>query len=807
MMERTSDRIVERLGLFARLRKALAQQVACVAAPAGYGKTTLVRNWLDFQPQTHQAIWLTVGADDDEPASFYRRLCAAFIGHGRTQSAAFAAAPTEHALRLLRKAAETERADTASINPRRFLVLDDAHLLTHRELLSTMPEVVRNLPDSCRVIFIGRGGPLFIHVAEAFPSAERIGANDLRFSAAEIARCFELHGRKLSRAEASGVFRHTGGWPIAVVLLAGQKALPNWTGRDKLLERAMRQTFWNGCSPSFRTFLLKTCVVDELTPALCARLTDTDEASAAKTLEEVAHTSLLTRASGDETGWRSERKYLHHDLFLHFLRARLAEGKERPDIDRAALHTAAAEHYFDLGNAYRAIHHALASGESKIVSRAMHEAVRYDAHNNSIAAHVDKIRAALVGKLSEEALARHPYLHATLAWYFHLTGDAKAAAAEFDRLYEAMPEIAERHGEFLEMAALSYVLDHRFPGGNFFVRVAPEIREKLGRRRLQFPGMAKNLPFAHKGAKDLLDLPGIPENTEQLARAAPLWGDSATALTNAICAGLWLERDEPERSLACARAAEAALPDDAVPDMVFTTMMAADEWLASYFVDVGTGTGKKNDRKPLELFRIFQHLTTARALMVRAPVPETRDFLERLVRLAEDFRRTTDRAESLTLLAVFEWHRGVRGRASGLLEEAVRSVYPYRYVRIFADEGAALLPVLSVLERRLAGQKGPKSPAEPELLRHVRKIRLAAYARSRRHKGLAWTMEAVPAALSPQQLKLLSLLAEGYSRQEVQAALGIKPTSFKTQARRACRKLEADSLDEALARARELGMI
>ncbi len=63
------------------------------------------------------------------------------------------------------------------------------------------------------------------------------------------------------------------------------------------------------------------------------------------------------------------------------------------------------------------------------------------------------------------------------------------------------------------------------------------------------------------------------------------------------------------------------------------------------------------------------------------------------------------------------------------------------------------------------------------------------------------------AALSPQQIRMLSLLAEGYSRQEAETALGIQPGSFRTQMQRACRKLETDSIDEALVRAMEQGII
>lgn len=453
-------------------------------------------------------------------------------------------------------------------------------------------------------------------------------------------------------------------------------------------------------------------------------------------------------------------------------------------------------------------------------------------------------------------LERHPYLHTTLAWFYHLTGDARRAEAELDRLYAAMPEIAERHGEFLEASLLLHALDHRHAGGSFFRRIAPEIRSKLDQKRLQFPGMSKNLPFAHKGAKDICDFPGMPESTVHFDRVGPSLGPGGAAVSHAMHSGLWLERDERERALAYARKAESLLPEDPVPDTVFTAMMAiaaaleameqteaareqlertrrrleelgalyllpnlqayetklrlsdgefaaAGAWLDNPFIESDHTKKAAGSRAPLELFRIFQHLATARALMVGAPVPAARSFLERLIRLATDFRRTTDRAEAMTLMSILEWNRGVRDKALAPLEEAIRSVFPYRYVRVFADEGATLLPILKAISGRVMFSGKP----EPELSQHIQKIQVAADEKSRRHKGLAWAMVSVPAALSKQQLQLLSLLAEGCPRRDILEKLNISVNSMKTQLRRAYRKLEADNAQEAIAKAYKKGWL
>lgn len=364
--ETVGERILERFRLFNLVRNALQRRVVCIAAPAGYGKTTFIRDWLRFEPQTHKTIWLTIAPEDDNPVAFCRKLCDA-LGKAHAamprMPASFSGAPMAYTLSALKDIAQHERFE---VPPRRFLVVDDAHLLTHGELLRSLPGLFQNLPEGSHTILIGRGGPLCRHMTDVF-GAERIGTSSLRFSSPEIARCFELHGRKLTRPAAARVLKHTAGWPIVVALLAEGGTLPSASNREKLLEKSLRKTFWSAFDPLTRDFLLRTCIVDELTPALCAQLTG--RLDAGEVLEEISSSSLLTPLWGSESGTPA---YVHHDLFLDFLRTNL---KERHDIDRATLHETAAEHYFDSDDAYRAIRHALLSGSPAIVTRAMHEAM------------------------------------------------------------------------------------------------------------------------------------------------------------------------------------------------------------------------------------------------------------------------------------------------------------------------------------------------------------------------------------------------------------------------------------------------
>lgn len=874
-----AGRLIPRTKLYGILGRLLSKEkksgrVICVAASAGYGKTTAVSSWLSQAQHPH--VWLSLAPGDNSPAAFFSRFCTSFSPEsfsGGTISLLddplFIGAPIEYALKTLFTLNRKKR-EEGGPGEKMIFVMDNTHLITHKGILGALPYVLQGLPEETEILLLGRGGALMEGLARKFGSSW-LREPHLRFSPMEVRRCFASVGREISGVAAGNIARRTGGWPIAVAAFADLLP-PGYSSDIELKEKSaldewVSTHFWEPCGEKIRDFLLRTCIVDELTPELCKQLIGSyDDVEIIWDL--LASHSFLGRRIAEKT-------WVYHPLFRDFLRGKLAEKKEEDIcVSVPALYADVSDYYFDRRDSYRSIRFALLCKEATRVARAFRDVMRYDIYNNSVEGHVDKIAACLAEDDTEEMLQTYPYLYVAVAWHAHLTGNAGAAEAAFDKLYEKLPEIAYDHGEFLELAILLHTLDHRYPGGNFFDRVPEKTREdlkKTKREKTSFPCMSKNLPFAHKGAKDLCDFPGLPFERALFDQAGFLWGKGGEALSLAVSAGLWYERNDLQQALLCIEEAHSRLPQNAVPDMIFFTNMtksavldamerqkdaeeelasvfsyltdsgalyllpnlqayeiksrllngdsdAAAEWLKRHFVQVvldglykkvpgddtenPAGYPMETKESGLELFRIFQHLTTARALMAVSTLAKARDFIARVILLAKTFRRVTDQAEALVLASILEWSRGDRKAAVPLFQEAISAVRPYRHIRLFADEGANILPILRRYARH--PETGDMSEDEKSWLRE---IRTAAFFRADKRAGIGAAMHSKKLILSKRQEEILGYLSRGYARNEIADETGMSLSTVKTHIQIAYRKLDAKNADEAVRKAKKQRLI
>jgi LuxR family maltose regulon positive regulatory protein len=214
---------------------------------------------------------------------------------------------------------------------------------------------------------------------------------------------------------------------------------------------------------------------------------------------------------------------------------------------------------------------------------------------------------------------------------------------------------------------------------------------------------------------------------------------------------------------------------------------AAEVWLNGRFAEVG--------ERQMELYGIFRHLTTARALMILGEAEEARRFLRRLEKLAEDFGRVIDKAEAMTLLAILEWHRGSKSKAAAVLEEAVASVARYRYVRVFADEGKSILPALYALQENVVSAV------------LMDEIRAAAAKRAQKRAGVTAAFPASTPRLTKREAQMLRYLADGWERGAMASDSHLSLNTIKFHIKRLYRKLDAHSTADAVNKSREIGLI
>jgi LuxR family transcriptional regulator, maltose regulon positive regulatory protein len=195
-------------------------------------------------------------------------------------------------------------------------------------------------------------------------------------------------------------------------------------------------------------------------------------------------------------------------------------------------------------------------------------------------------------------------------------------------------------------------------------------------------------------------------------------------------------------------------------------------------------------------------ITRARLTMVRGEHDEALRLLEGLREAAEASDRKGNLLEILVLQALALWATNEKERAVTTLTRALVLAEPEGYVRTFADEGALMGDLLSeVLDAQQRGRRDPATPSVP--IRYLAKL-LAALAQ----EDAAPAAEVrLPEPLSERELQVLALVAASMSNKEIAGRLFVSVTTVKTHINNLYRKLDARSRIQAVARAREMGIL
>ena len=203
----------------------------------------------------------------------------------------------------------------------------------------------------------------------------------------------------------------------------------------------------------------------------------------------------------------------------------------------------------------------------------------------------------------------------------------------------------------------------------------------------------------------------------------------------------------------------------------------------------------------VSMVRETGQITRARLTMVRGEHDEALRLLEGLREAAEASDRKVNLLEILVLQALALWATNEKERAVTTLTRALVLAEPEGYVRTFADEGAAMGDLLSeVLDAQQRGRLDA-TPSVP--MRYLAKL-MAALARE---DAAPAADERLPEPLSERELEVLALVAAGMSNKEIAGRLFVSVTTVKTHINNLYRKLDARSRIQAVARARELGIL
>lgn len=376
--------LVPRPHLIEKLNQGLHRKLTLISAPAGFGKTTLVSEWVDNSQATprdttltidkgeagvNRIAWLSLDEGDSDPTRFLTYFVAALqmavptIGVGVLAALQLPQSPPPDAIL-------TALLNEITAVPDNFiLVLDDYHVLDVPAIDEALTFLLDHLPPQMHLVITTREDPnLPLARYRARGQLTELRAADLRFTPAETAAFLnEAMGLNLLAAEITALETRTEGWiaglQLAALALQGQRDdaarfIQSFSGShrfvlDYLVEEVLLQQ-----PESIQRFLLRTSILDRLCGPLCDAVIRDDASSGQETLAYLEQANLFIVPLDDERRW-----YRYHHLFAELLRQRLPQTSPATGEMVAELHRRASVWYEANGLDIEAFQHAVSAND------------------------------------------------------------------------------------------------------------------------------------------------------------------------------------------------------------------------------------------------------------------------------------------------------------------------------------------------------------------------------------------------------------------------------------------------------------
>jgi LuxR family maltose regulon positive regulatory protein len=358
---------VPRTRLVEQLRRAAQHPVTLIAAPAGYGKSTIVAQWLDSVLRPETFAWISLDASDNEPARLWMHIATALDRVGcaiARDIPSFIAAGTHEML----TAVLPTIIDAVAAWPEEIAVLvDDFDIVRSSECNEQFDFFIKHLPANAHLVLITRSDPILrLGRLRAAGKLAEIRADDLAFTGEEAAALLISDGVQLSSIAASELMDRTEGWPAGVYLVALSLAgrshpsefVHHFSGNNRFIGDYLTEEVLSRQTDDVRQFILDMSIVDRFSAPLSDYMSGGQQS--ARILRELQQTNLFLIPLDAEERW-----FRFHHLFGAVARGAL----ETEQPDRAAmLHGRAADWLSANGYVDAAVEHALAAGQSDLAA-------------------------------------------------------------------------------------------------------------------------------------------------------------------------------------------------------------------------------------------------------------------------------------------------------------------------------------------------------------------------------------------------------------------------------------------------------
>jgi LuxR family transcriptional regulator, maltose regulon positive regulatory protein len=368
--------IVRRPHLVERLQQAVERPLTLIAAPAGFGKTTLISSWLQQAPLP--VAWISLEHDDDDLTRFWSYV---FIALSRvhpgigTSALALLQASTLAPLPPIETVLAVWINDLAALPHEVALVLDDYHVITAQAIHRSLTYLLDHLPPQLHLVIATRADPpLSLARLRAHGHLTEIRAADLRFTSEETAAFLTCAlGLELSAQNIATLEARTEGWiaglQLAALSMQEHKDIPGFlkafTGSHRYIIDYLVEEVLARQPKLVQTFLLQTAILERLQGPLCEAVVGVmggtgepfgeacGETGGQAMLEQLEQANLFLTPLDDSRLW-----YRYHQLFAEALRHRLQ--RTHPALI-PELHRRASAWYEQQGLTRDAIYHALAA--------------------------------------------------------------------------------------------------------------------------------------------------------------------------------------------------------------------------------------------------------------------------------------------------------------------------------------------------------------------------------------------------------------------------------------------------------------
>ena len=354
---------VSRTRLLDELQSANRRPITLIAAPAGYGKTTIVTQWLASAFRPAAVAWISLDTSDNEPVRLWTDIATALDRAGcviaRDIAGFIASGGHDMVTAVLPRIVDAIAALGEDIT----VVVDDFDMVRSAECNEQIDFLVKHLPANSHLVLITRSDPtLRLGRLRAAGQLLEIRADHLAFNSDEASSLLVADGVQLSGDGLSELMRRTEGWPaglyLATLSLTGRadagEFVRHFSGSNRFIGDYLTEEVLSRQSDDVRQFILDMSIVAKFSAPLCDYMTGSRQS--AKILRELQHTNLFLIPLDDEERW-----FRFHHLFGAV--ARSALETEQPD--RAVmLHGRAADWLSENGYVDAAVEHALAAGNS-----------------------------------------------------------------------------------------------------------------------------------------------------------------------------------------------------------------------------------------------------------------------------------------------------------------------------------------------------------------------------------------------------------------------------------------------------------